>query len=187
MEKAGFNQPKTQPLTALPTSPGPCWLGKAALQNMVRRDADSSRVWLRALALLRSSRTLLLPGTWGKRTGSHGYHWGIPFLQSLSSSFLCEQAQDTDLLETLAVPYSSRKAGPFAWNPSPRMSYKRSNLILLLHPPGNCTFLVCDALMEGSSSRVSVAPCRAYQQVTLSCSSVVGSGRPRLYYASTSE
>lgn len=70
MEKAGFNQPKTQPLTALPTSPGPCWLGKAALQNMVRRDADSSRVWFRALVLLRSSRMLLLPGTWRKRAGT---------------------------------------------------------------------------------------------------------------------
>lgn len=52
-------------------------------------------------------------------------------LQAQGSSFLCEHAQDTGLLETLAFPYSSGTAGPFAWNPSPRRPYKLSELILV--------------------------------------------------------
>lgn len=76
-EKNPIRQPKArpQPLTSLPISRGSWEFGKAALQNMVRRDADSSRAWFRAPALFCSSQTLLLPGAWENRKGSHGYHW----------------------------------------------------------------------------------------------------------------
>ena len=89
--------------------------GKAALQNMLSRDVDSSRAWFRALALLRSSWALMLPGAWGKKTGSREYHWNWDFLllQAWDSSFLHHQAQEIDLLKTLAFPYSSGTAGPF--------------------------------------------------------------------------
>lgn len=115
---------------------------------MVRREADSSRLWFRALALLRSSWTLLVPGAWGKKTGSHEYHWnwGISLLQAWGSCFLCQQAQERGLLEALASPY---RPSPFAWNPSPRcLPYKPSKLIPVLHPLRSCTSLVSNATTE---------------------------------------
>lgn len=54
------------PRTAGPAGEGPLELGKAARQNVVRREADSSSEWSRVLALLRSSQTPSPPGTWGK-------------------------------------------------------------------------------------------------------------------------
>ena len=53
-------------LTTLPASAGPWELGKAARQNMVRREVDSSSRWCRVLVLLRSSWTPLLPISWEK-------------------------------------------------------------------------------------------------------------------------
>ena len=62
-------------LTAWPTSTGLGELGKAARQNMVRREADSSSRWCRAVALLLSSWMPSLPITW-EGGSSHGHPCG---------------------------------------------------------------------------------------------------------------
>lgn len=83
----GQNQKGCWSLTALPGSTGLWELGKAARQNMVRREADSSNTWPRALALLRSSLTPSLPSTWerGRSVGITGAERSLP-LSMLSGS-----------------------------------------------------------------------------------------------------
>lgn len=84
------------PLTALPGSEGHWGLGKAARQNMVRREADSSSTWCRALALLRISRTPSQLSTWGGGGAVTGAERSPPPKHSGSHellvirSFLCE-------------------------------------------------------------------------------------------------
>lgn len=60
---SGAEAGKDVPLTELPAGAGLGGLGRAARQNMVRREADSSSVCCRACALLPSSWMPLLPGT----------------------------------------------------------------------------------------------------------------------------
>lgn len=142
--KGRFQPIKIQPLTALPISPGPGELGKAALQNMVRRDADSSRVWLRALALLRSSRTLLLPGTWEKRTGSHGalWNWSILSLPAQGSSIPCERAHHTGLLDSgnlgFILQFQDSWPLPGTLLPGCPTSFQNSFLCYILYETVSC-------------------------------------------------
>lgn len=84
-------------LTTLPGSTGMWVLGRAALQNTVRREADSSRAWCRALVLLRSSCMPLLPSTWGKVTPQERRDYFLPPAWA-PASFVSE-AQNMGLLE----------------------------------------------------------------------------------------
>lgn len=77
MVTGGRASKRRWPPTTLPGGVGPLELGKAARQNMERREADSSSAWCRALALVRSSRTPSLPGTWGQGRRP----WTSPALQ----------------------------------------------------------------------------------------------------------
>lgn len=80
------------PLTAWPDSAGPRELGKAARQNMVRREVDSSSMWCRALVLLQSSCMPSLPSTWERGEGAMditGAERSL-FFQVQGLSFLCE-------------------------------------------------------------------------------------------------